>query len=97
MLFKVGRIVRTTVKLVKEEIAGLTDNSGLRCANLRMRRASVESNTVLPVRSASSTMEGNPGIPRPARTVKVLFLYFQHHICSRLQLDRAKPWCPLDF
>jgi hypothetical protein len=65
MLFKVGRMVTISVRPVKGEIAislkGLSDNSGLRCANLRMRGASVESNTVLPVRSASSTMEGNAG------------------------------------
>jgi hypothetical protein len=55
--------------LVKGKIAislkGLSGNSGLRCANLRMRGASVDcdiqSNTVLLVRFPSSTYGRKPG------------------------------------
>jgi hypothetical protein len=63
MLFKLGRTIRITARLVKREIAislkGLSDSSGLRCANLRMRGASVDcdiqGNNILPERFASST------------------------------------------
>jgi hypothetical protein len=59
-----------------------SDNSGLRCATCECEVprliCDIQSNTVLPVRSALSAMEGNPGILRPARMVTVLAGVRQH-------------------